>query len=156
MLDILENSLEEFCASAYFLLLDPSVKEHGFGILSTFVNKCRTRGMQSGAHFTRDNIENILFDHLSHMNLDLSVRQGIPSLLSAFFRYCAESGKYPPAGELESFVNDSKDRYMQRFRDNGSVKGKMFKKNYTDVNRNDPCPCGSGRKFKKCCLSIIS
>ena len=21
-----------------------------------------------------------------------------------------------------------------------------------DVGRNDPCPCGSGRKFKKCCL----
>ena len=21
------------------------------------------------------------------------------------------------------------------------------------IRRNDPCPCGSGRKFKKCCLS---
>lgn len=21
-----------------------------------------------------------------------------------------------------------------------------------EANRNDPCPCGSGRKFKKCCL----
>src|SRR5918996_960641 len=23
----------------------------------------------------------------------------------------------------------------------------------TAVGRNDPCPCGSGRKFKKCCLN---
>ncbi len=23
---------------------------------------------------------------------------------------------------------------------------------FRDVGRNDPCPCGSGRKFKKCCL----
>jgi uncharacterized protein len=23
---------------------------------------------------------------------------------------------------------------------------------YKDVGRNDPCPCGSGKKFKKCCL----
>jgi uncharacterized protein len=22
---------------------------------------------------------------------------------------------------------------------------------YEDVGRNDPCPCGSGRKYKKCC-----
>jgi hypothetical protein len=22
------------------------------------------------------------------------------------------------------------------------------------ISRNDPCPCGSGKKFKKCCLSI--
>ena len=24
---------------------------------------------------------------------------------------------------------------------------------YRDVGRNDPCPCGSGKKFKKCCLT---
>ena len=24
---------------------------------------------------------------------------------------------------------------------------------YRNVGRNDPCPCGSGRKFKKCCLT---
>ncbi|MCC5904895.1 MAG: SEC-C domain-containing protein [Balneolaceae bacterium] len=24
--------------------------------------------------------------------------------------------------------------------------------NLNDVGRNDPCPCGSGRKYKKCCL----
>lgn len=23
--------------------------------------------------------------------------------------------------------------------------------NKKDVNRNDPCPCGSGKKYKKCC-----
>jgi len=23
------------------------------------------------------------------------------------------------------------------------------------VGRNDPCPCGSGRKFKRCCLVAI-
>lgn len=26
---------------------------------------------------------------------------------------------------------------------------------YRDVGRNDPCPCGSGKKFKKCCLGNI-
>jgi hypothetical protein len=26
---------------------------------------------------------------------------------------------------------------------------------YRDVGRNDPCPCGSGRKFKKCCLEKV-
>ena len=24
-----------------------------------------------------------------------------------------------------------------------------------DVGRNDPCPCGSGKKFKKCCLGKV-
>ena len=25
--------------------------------------------------------------------------------------------------------------------------------NTQKVGRNDPCPCGSGKKFKKCCLN---
>lgn len=25
---------------------------------------------------------------------------------------------------------------------------------YIDIGRNDPCPCGSGKKFKKCCLPL--
>jgi uncharacterized protein len=24
---------------------------------------------------------------------------------------------------------------------------------FRNVGRNDPCPCGSGKKFKKCCLT---
>jgi uncharacterized protein YecA (UPF0149 family) len=25
-----------------------------------------------------------------------------------------------------------------------------------DVGRNDPCPCGSGKKFKKCCINKVN
>ena len=28
-----------------------------------------------------------------------------------------------------------------------------FKRKAAKVGRNDPCPCGSGKKFKKCCLN---
>ena len=24
------------------------------------------------------------------------------------------------------------------------------------IGRNDPCPCGSGKKFKKCCLGKVA
>ena len=30
--------------------------------------------------------------------------------------------------------------------------GDTFERETPKVGRNDPCPCGSGRKFKKCCL----
>jgi len=26
-------------------------------------------------------------------------------------------------------------------------------KKTSDIGRNDPCPCGSGRKYKKCCAT---
>ncbi|MCP4138456.1 MAG: hypothetical protein GY754_46290 [bacterium] len=41
------------------------------------------------------------------------------------------------------------------------IRKEEFKKNMgsgkstKDPGRNDPCPCGSGLKFKKCCLSKL-
>ncbi len=32
------------------------------------------------------------------------------------------------------------------------VSGRTVQRRGEDVGRNDPCPCGSGRKYKKCCL----
>ncbi len=28
----------------------------------------------------------------------------------------------------------------------------LTRSGHTKVGRNDPCPCGSGKKFKRCCL----
>jgi len=33
----------------------------------------------------------------------------------------------------------------------GGSKGETVKREAPKVGRNDPCPCGSGKKFKKCC-----
>lgn len=27
-----------------------------------------------------------------------------------------------------------------------------IRKDGSDIGRNDPCPCGSGKKYKQCCL----
>jgi len=32
----------------------------------------------------------------------------------------------------------------------------MLKKNALKVGRNDPCPCGSGKKYKRCCMNAVS
>jgi SEC-C motif-containing protein len=37
------------------------------------------------------------------------------------------------------------------FKDGDMVKPKQVKRESPKIGRNDPCPCGSGKKFKKCC-----
>ncbi|WP_295815019.1 SEC-C metal-binding domain-containing protein, partial [uncultured Nitratireductor sp.] len=32
------------------------------------------------------------------------------------------------------------------------LSGHQLKPRTKKVGRNDPCPCGSGKKYKKCCL----
>jgi len=155
MLNIIESSLDEFCSSSYFLLLDPGVKEHGLGILIEFFRQCKNLGMRFPDDFSIEKIEQILFAGMAKVDLPLQAKMGIPSLIATFFKYLGESGKLPQASIWEDWVNLLDVKYRQRLRTDGSIKGDTYKKNYTDVNRNDPCPCGSGKKFKKCCMNLI-
>ncbi|RCV63967.1 hypothetical protein C5S53_11155 [Methanophagales archaeon] len=34
----------------------------------------------------------------------------------------------------------------------GGLAIENFSKKKKKIGRNDPCPCGSGKKYKKCCL----
>ncbi len=45
---------------------------------------------------------------------------------------------------------------MQRLRNYDRVQNRPGRQlvNVTKVGRNDPCPCGSHKKFKHCCLSM--
>ncbi|MGI8765320.1 MAG: SEC-C metal-binding domain-containing protein, partial [Gemmatimonadaceae bacterium] len=38
----------------------------------------------------------------------------------------------------------------------GSVAGAPAGADWTNVKRNDPCPCGSGKKFKKCHGAVMA
>jgi hypothetical protein len=35
------------------------------------------------------------------------------------------------------------------------VRSQRLENPFKGVGRNDPCPCGSGKKFKKCCLATV-
>lgn len=59
--------------------------------------------------------------------------------------------------ELSSWYGFSEQRRADRERQRQARKqpdhaGQTASNPFRGVGRNDPCPCGSGRKFKKCCL----
>jgi hypothetical protein len=35
------------------------------------------------------------------------------------------------------------------------ARSQRVQNSFKGVGRNDPCPCGSGKKFKKCCLATV-
>jgi len=37
-----------------------------------------------------------------------------------------------------------------------SLSTKAKSKKRKKIGRNDPCPCGSGKKYKKCCGSVVN
>ena len=53
-------------------------------------------------------------------------------------------------GKLEAWKAGSGDG---GFEDDGGEVEQPYVNPFRDVGRNDECPCGSGKKYKKCCLA---
>ncbi|MGE5631882.1 MAG: DUF1186 domain-containing protein [Caulobacteraceae bacterium] len=49
------------------------------------------------------------------------------------------------------FDEDFEDAYAEEFEDDYEIPFNIPFKRESFVGRNDPCPCGSGKKYKKCC-----
>ena len=58
------------------------------------------------------------------------------------------SGKV--ALELKKF-GEAIEEAVQEFTENSSIRA--VKNRHLKIGRNQPCPCGSGKKYKKCCLN---
>ena len=88
-------------------------------------------------------------------DLSFEAKKALPALLESFFNFLLTTGKYPPAKNWLCDLRLVTPKFLSKLKKDGSVKGETFRKNYTDVGRNDPCPCGSGKKFKKCCMPLL-
>ena len=90
------------------------------------------------------------------------------ALLGDFGAFCQERGVEPEMGgaEMSGAMQELHEEWLQTPRE--SLEGKKpaevleggrlfpdkvetFRREAPKVGRNDPCPCGSGKKFKKCC-----
>ncbi len=59
-----------------------------------------------------------------------------------------------PRSEEEEGPLDEMLGLLERDRgDGGSHRSLPFRREESKVGRNDPCPCGSGKKYKFCCLN---
>lgn len=88
---------------------------------------------------------------VARTNEPVGARRSFPSLLRGYLEYLNGSGHLPGAEEWGDFVEAAEEDHVASLRDDGSVKGRTARNRHTAVGRNDICPCGSGKKFKRCC-----
>jgi len=140
----LADAVGEYCASEHFLLLEDEVKEQAEGLLAHW---CEQMGDDPSG---RDVVAAL--DSVAHLDVPLEARRAFPQLLTGFLEYVAASTPVAGADRWAAAVAGAEEGYLARFRDDGSVRGATVRHPVAAVGRNDPCPCGSGRKYKKCCM----
>ena len=64
---------------------------------------------------------------------------------------------YKKREEEEKRRKRESEEFEEIFQDIGNIKNRgniiPFKREVPKTGRNEPCPCGSGKKYKKCCLN---
>jgi hypothetical protein len=148
-----ESYVAEYAESQHFLFLPPEVKEHAELALSAFFDRAALRGAPALAALTPAVVEMVLLQDMGHLNLPAAAKRALPELLDGFFGFLKESGRFPAAGALRMCAEALAPRFRASLREDGSRKGETVRNVSATVGRNDPCFCGSGLKFKKCCGS---
>lgn len=147
-MSILSEAANDYCTSEHFFFLDTQLKEHAVVILDCW---CQTVGDDLASISIESSLQQMM-----RLDLALEIRQAVPSLLQGFFEYLESRAGFPQAAQWSIAVVQAADGYQANFRQDGSVKGQTVRKKFADVGRNAPCPCGSGLKFKKCCIELLS
>ncbi len=156
IMDQVEAFVSEYSASEHFMFLSPEGKEEAEPMLLAFFRQAKDRGISTLQNLMAKDVEELFLAAMPRLNVSSAQKRAVPELLEGFFAFLKDTGRFPPAGGWLMCVESARQRYLASIREDGTVKGATFKKKYTDVGRNDPCPCGSGKKFKKCCMPLIS
>ena len=146
----LTSHIGDYASSEYFTFLPPHLKQYAEVVLERFFSTAPADS------FSVDGIVDTLLRHIAPLDLPDAVRRDAPQLIEAYFEYVDEAGKQPGADAWAALMPEAGALYTARLRDDGSVKGQTVRHALSKVGRNDPCPCGSGKKFKKCCIELLS
>ena len=141
-MDGMREAVQEYCNSEHFRFVDDALKPHAEALLS----------------FWSAQIEESVGEEMSvslravaRLDLPADVRRATPALLREFFAYLDTTGKFPDSVDWAAAVDAGEREFLDIFRTDGSVRGETVRKRFAAVGRNDPCPCGSGKKYKHCC-----
>lgn len=146
-MDKLADLVQEYCVSEHFLLLEPTLKDHAEPLLSCWCG-------QVGERVTPDSVVQAL-RQVAQLDLSLEARQSFPGLLREFIDYLVDTGRFPRAAGWRGMIERAEAGYTRNFRQDGTVRGETVRHQLPAVGRNDPCPCGSGVKYKKCCMELL-
>lgn len=148
--ETIEYWVSEFCGGDELNAFDQTVREAAQSLLERFMKAaCATRGVEPGDVEEAD-LRHALLTELAPLDIYPTVRPRIPDLCAAFLADLELRGRLSGGAALASFLRALRGAWNQH-----GAKPVPFVRPGTPVGRNASCPCGSGQKFKKCCMNRL-
>lgn len=137
---MIEDWAGEFAESFAFTTLPDAVKESAAQVCVEFMTAAGDE-------------PNLLagFDRLVTLELPMPVREEMPETIATFLEWLGSGGRLADAPRLAATARAMGPAFRKRLAPDGGERGVPVRLP-PKIGRNDPCPCGSGRKYKKCCM----
>ncbi len=146
--ETIENWVGDFVHSDAIDECPTAVHEFAPQILTTLiVAACEARDVEPGEIEEAD-LRAALLDHVAPLDIPPAARSGVPDLCAAFLTSLESAGRLADGHVLGAFVRALRGPFAER----ATGKPKPITRPGSRIGRNDPCPCGSGKKYKKCCM----
>lgn len=140
-----EDWASEFAESTAFSFLPDGVKEGAPAVCAEFLRRSGDAG--------EADLRRVLLEELPSLDLPATLRAGAPEVLEEFLAWLEDTGRMAGGRSLGLRVRALGPGYRERCSPKGGLRIPPAVKRTPDIGRNDPCPCGSGKKFKKCCAT---
>jgi hypothetical protein len=138
-----EDWASEFAESTVFSFLPAGIKENAPAVCAEFLRRLQDS--------TEAEVRRVLLEEMPSLDLPPSARPVLPETLGTFLDWLEDSGRLGGGRSLARLAEALRPAYAERCSPKGGLRVPPIVKKTPDIGRNDPCPCGSGRKFKKCC-----
>lgn len=144
----IENWVGDFCSSDRIREIPAGIREHAPAVLVEFMAAaCEVRDVEPKGVEEAD-LKSALIERVARLNIPETVRGDVPGLCGTFLSQLEEEGRLGGGRLLGAYIRALKESYLEA----ASGKKKPITRPGSKIGRNDPCPCGSGKKYKACCL----
>ena len=148
--DVIANWVGDYCTSTAFRDHPSLLREYAPEVLTTFLSAaCDQRDVEP-AEIEEPDLKPALLEHVARIEMAGSARPGVPELCGSFLSAMQDQGRLSGGHTMGLYVKALRQPYL----DAAQGRGQTIRGPETKLGRNDPCPCGSGKKYKKCCMNL--
>lgn len=146
----IENWVGDFCASDALRPFPAALRELAPDLLTQFLSAaCEQRALEP-AELEQADLRASLLGPLTRLALPEGTVGQVPALCGALLAQLEGEGRLAGGRALGAYVRALKSAYEA-----AAGPAKPYTRPGSPLGRNDPCPCGSGKKYKKCCQHLL-
>jgi hypothetical protein len=144
----IENWVSDFCLTDGLKSFSPALRDVAGALLTTFLIAACEAHQGEPEDLEEPDVKAALLGPLARLAAPAASRREVPAACGALLTYLQDEGRLGGGRVLGAFAKALTGSYLEA----ASGKIKPIVRAGSKIGRNDPCPCGSGKKYKKCCL----